>query len=520
MVIYFSDITTGNGRRMRNFLEIVAANWRSVLVLGFTWAWTSRSFFGMAAFPASPESFCADLFQTTSLTASVATLAVMLVFWRKVAALDSVRFMASACAIAVFCSIAASASVAFGTLLVFFAGAIGGCASVLMLFEALGTLGPAPSQCKILVVLSCALLANTAYYLLATECHGAVGFSMTLAAPCVALFLFRLQPAKASGVASSPQAQGEWNACAASVDPAGHHVFEVLKQSRFPWATVASFALFGIAYAIVRSLTSLGEDPHSAFMLNAIYRGTGAVVVAVCAVCSKEKYWSVGVCGILFWAVAFLSTYASSELRLVFTSLFATMGYTCFEVLMFAVLVEIATNTKVPFQVSFCVCSFAMLAASLAGRIFASCLSSLAVGSLVIKDAVNYDAGGFFVEALQCCIFFVLVVALVLFDSRRVSMLWGINVNSLEQTPSESERLEHILSNDYGLSPREREVASMMMRGRNEPYIAETLFVSKSTVHTYVQGIYAKTGVHSRQELLDVLYGKLDGASSHCDKVS
>lgn len=59
-------------------------------------------------------------------------------------------------------------------------------------------------------------------------------------------------------------------------------------------------------------------------------------------------------------------------------------------------------------------------------------------------------------------------------------------------------------ANTYGLSPREVEVAALLLRGRSIPYICDELFIAKSTAQTHVRHIYAKMGVTGgRQELID-----------------
>lgn len=55
----------------------------------------------------------------------------------------------------------------------------------------------------------------------------------------------------------------------------------------------------------------------------------------------------------------------------------------------------------------------------------------------------------------------------------------------------------------HGLSPRESEVAECLLRGRNLPYIRETLYISRNTINTHIRHIYAKMGIHSKQELID-----------------
>lgn len=60
-----------------------------------------------------------------------------------------------------------------------------------------------------------------------------------------------------------------------------------------------------------------------------------------------------------------------------------------------------------------------------------------------------------------------------------------------------------VLGERFGLTEREAEVAELMAGGRSKGYIAETLFVSENTVRSHAKHVYAKMGVHSRQELID-----------------
>lgn len=57
----------------------------------------------------------------------------------------------------------------------------------------------------------------------------------------------------------------------------------------------------------------------------------------------------------------------------------------------------------------------------------------------------------------------------------------------------------------YKLSERQQEVLFLMAQGRNAKYIESTLVISLSTVQTHIRNIYRKLGVHSRQELLDLI---------------
>lgn len=57
-----------------------------------------------------------------------------------------------------------------------------------------------------------------------------------------------------------------------------------------------------------------------------------------------------------------------------------------------------------------------------------------------------------------------------------------------------------------GLTEREQEVLKMYASGRSAVYIADELYLSNYTVKTHLRRCYAKLGVHSRQELLDLIW--------------
>ncbi|MEC4176168.1 helix-turn-helix transcriptional regulator [Adlercreutzia sp. R7] len=56
-----------------------------------------------------------------------------------------------------------------------------------------------------------------------------------------------------------------------------------------------------------------------------------------------------------------------------------------------------------------------------------------------------------------------------------------------------------------GLSDRETEIAVLLAKGRTRPYIREQLFISTNTVATHIKHIYGKLGIHSKEELIDMV---------------
>ena len=71
----------------------------------------------------------------------------------------------------------------------------------------------------------------------------------------------------------------------------------------------------------------------------------------------------------------------------------------------------------------------------------------------------------------------------------------------------EADRFEdacRLIAEEHGLSKREAEILPFALKGRTGERIAAEFFISKSTVDTHLRRIYAKTGTHGRQELIDV----------------
>lgn len=60
------------------------------------------------------------------------------------------------------------------------------------------------------------------------------------------------------------------------------------------------------------------------------------------------------------------------------------------------------------------------------------------------------------------------------------------------------------ISAQFGLTDRESEILYHLLRGRSSRRIQEELFISESTANTHIRHIYAKVGIHSKQELLDL----------------
>jgi DNA-binding CsgD family transcriptional regulator len=65
-----------------------------------------------------------------------------------------------------------------------------------------------------------------------------------------------------------------------------------------------------------------------------------------------------------------------------------------------------------------------------------------------------------------------------------------------------------LLLSAFGLSPREADVAKLVVRGASTRIIVDTLHISRHTVQDHLKAVFDKTGVRSRRELVGQLLGQ------------
>jgi DNA-binding CsgD family transcriptional regulator len=68
-----------------------------------------------------------------------------------------------------------------------------------------------------------------------------------------------------------------------------------------------------------------------------------------------------------------------------------------------------------------------------------------------------------------------------------------------------------LLEDRYGITPREREIISLVITGRSNREITDELFISPETVKKHIYNAYRKIGVRNRVQLVNTI---LDFASN------
>jgi len=106
-----------------------------------------------------------------------------------------------------------------------------------------------------------------------------------------------------------------------------------------------------------------------------------------------------------------------------------------------------------------------------------------------------------------------LLICLIITTNRYVQHLFNI----VDDTHNDEEHLVHgqtellgSLGQQYGITARELDVCNLLLQGYSASKIASKLFVSESTVRFHLKNVYHKMGIHSKQDLIDLVHVNTD----------
>lgn len=237
------------------------------------------------------------------------------------------------------------------------------------------------------------------------------------------------------------------------------------------------------------------SNTTTAFALPVIRGAAAFVIFAVMAVRPRRAplAYRVGLLAIVagFSLMPFL--YGSPWFWL--SGAITTGGYATFDVLVWVLIAQVAyTGLSDPLRV---VCAI---------RLFVSSLFCCLGGVLGIAlSGIAGHAPFAYADAVLAGYLMTIAVVLVL-SSPAVWELFDARPPAPEAPAgSNPEAALGLLAGSWGLTEREGEVFSLLAKGRTQPWVAENLGISESTVNSHVRHIYGKAGVNSRQELLDLV---------------
>lgn len=271
----------------------------------------------------------------------------------------------------------------------------------------------------------------------------------------------------------------------ASYLPFAHQVFITLIIFRFIYGYTLTFAesdrvpifpMLALAplaiYAVARLIKKAPLDPDALFRASILFSIAGFLIPSM----------------------------AGTQNAFIASSLLSS-GTGLFEILMYFVLVALAAKN---ISGALVVLTWGTAMASL-GTIIGANFGRLA--------NQYYHADNGMISIISSCIVFGLVVYILAtqrnfsFSKTIRSVEPAIPLSAGERSADFEQRCK-LLSEEKGLTAREDEIFSLLAQGRNARFIQEKLVVSYNTVKTHVSHIYAKLGVHTHQELIDLVEGK------------
>ncbi len=279
-----------------------------------------------------------------------------------------------------------------------------------------------------------------------------------------------------------------------------------LTSARFNRFCIMAFVLT-MSLSVVRSESSYLLDPVAtlgytgAAMLLRIVLSlillVGILSISKSSVLSRI-YQSV-LLVVVFVPLAFAVFSISAE----FTNALLTGSYTIFEILMFCILAHLSASSEVDAAVAF---GRGWGAVTLGG------LLGWLAGSLVINlSAINdIELIMALLTAVVCVLMFMFV-----FTGRDLDDLvrecvsddeLALPVESADKLSISFEDALESFSGSAGLSKREIDIVRLFLLGSHPKEIAEELFLSINTVRRHISNVYAKTAVHSRDELFEAFY--------------
>ena len=175
----------------------------------------------------------------------------------------------------------------------------------------------------------------------------------------------------------------------------------------------------------------------------------------------------------------------------IITPALLTMGDSCFKIVFALVLISLCQHNTMNCLIVSTWGLFMNLAGDLCG--------------MFIVSVFGHTAEAFF-------ILFAVFAAFTVGKLMRPGIDDRINTVSrpadLQITPNDAENIDKKCADVaklYGLTLREQDVAALLARGRNASVIKNELNISYNTARVHIFHIYEKLGVHSQQELIDLI---------------
>ncbi len=264
----------------------------------------------------------------------------------------------------------------------------------------------------------------------------------------------------------------------------------------FPWKPVLVIATYSFAFGVQEGLTYQFGGPHSAVgMVACALLVAGAIAVFPRAVPFGQLYsrWLPMVAAVALVLPVLGASFLAAPI-LAFSS---NLGYAATEIFIMVMIGSIVYNYGVN--------ALWLFGIERGVRALAMLLGRAACSTAAVPDAV--------LAALV--VIAVLVATYLILTEGRVSSDWGVTARprQADRTEAEERSLRRArlvercreVGEDRRLSQREEEVLVLLAERKTISQIEHELYIANGTAKAHIRHVYAKLGIHSREELFELV---------------
>lgn len=264
----------------------------------------------------------------------------------------------------------------------------------------------------------------------------------------------------------------------------------------FPWKPVALMAVCAFAYGY--GGTAVSSELKGPLSYLGIIAVASVIFIGTLSASKRFNFGFIYRIALPAMIIGFLLVAPSLEIGPGLSSACVSIGYIAFSVFIMLILSNIAYRFGIS-PVWLCGIERGVRYLFIAlGRALQEIRGSGALPTDV-EAAVN----------IAITIALVVVFALVFFSERELSAKWGLSLHSDAGAGTlETDRLAMRVSDlakTYALSTREQEVLQLLAQRKTVARIERELFIANGTVKAHIRHIYSKLGIHSKDELHEML---------------
>ncbi|MDR1013521.1 MAG: helix-turn-helix transcriptional regulator [Coriobacteriales bacterium] len=291
------------------------------------------------------------------------------------------------------------------------------------------------------------------------------------------------------------------SASATAAPPAAFRAGGPLKRvARLLWRPVLCTAAFGFMSGLTSQISAQGRLPLESFQQTSILASLIVVGILLLPALILSKPPDITTA----YRIALPITAAGFMLLpFVWDTLFGlanalvNMGLMVVSIILWCMLASTTAQTRLPAQVVFGACLAVTIGARLLGKVL----------GFVYESHLTQDFLSLAAVALVS-IYLLSMLSLVLFKGQRFTRGHEAEGEGLKVVVWGEDRYRECcgdIARTADFTPREFEVLLLLGQGRSIASVSKCLFVSENTTKSHIRSIYQKLGIHSKQELIDLV---------------